>query len=76
MENINIIIDTVQQKLIRKIFSHLMGDILINSNIIDAIKLTPEENDEIIKGKPKKEIIKIKKVITVKKKKKIISGTD
>ena len=33
MENINIIIDTVQQKLIRKIFSHLMGDILINSNI-------------------------------------------
>ena len=69
MENINIIIDTVQQKLIRKIFSHLMGDILINSNIIDVIKLTPEEIDEIIKGKPKKKIIKIKKVITVKKKK-------
>jgi len=76
MENINIIIDTVQQKLIRKIFSHLMGDILINSNIIEAIKLSPEEVDEIIKGKPNKKKIKVKKIITVKKKKSKISETD
>ena len=61
MENINIIIDNVQLQLIKKIFSQFVGNILISSDIIDAIKLSPDEINEIIQNKPKKRLITIRK---------------
>ena len=62
MSNINSIIENVQQKLIRKLFSQSFGDILINSSIVDSIKLTSEELNEIItQSKPKKRIVMVRK---------------